>query len=208
MAASTSIHAFIQAGGRSSRMGADKAWVEINGRPMIERVLTAGEAVAARLSIIISADSANAGRYAELAGKHGARLLFDLHDHQGPLGGIHTALANCGAGDAALNLACDLPFLTGQFLSLLCRKHRSGAANPTVPFDAEGRLQPLAAIYDQACLAAVERQLAARRLRVDRLFDAVPTQQVAFSDFAHLPGAPRFFINLNSPEDLSFVVKP
>jgi molybdopterin-guanine dinucleotide biosynthesis protein A len=189
-------------------MGADKAWVEISGRPLIERVLSAARPVAASLSIIISADNPNIERYRTLAAASGARLLFDLHDHRGPLGGIHTALANCGAGDAALNLACDLPFLSAEFLALLCQKHRSGPANVTVPLDAEGRLQPLAAIYDQACLAAVEAQLAASRLRVDQLFDVVPIQRLVVSDFAHLPGAAHFFVNLNSPEDLSFVVKP
>src|SRR5262249_2853314 len=159
--------------------------------------------VTASLSIIISADTPDTQRYRELADASGARLLFDLHDHQGPLGGIYTALANCSEGDAALNLACDLPFLTSEFLALLCQKQRSGAAHVTVPLDAEGRLQPLAATYDHACLAAVEGQLAAGRLKVDRLFDLVPTQQFAFADFAHLPGAAQIFVNLNSPEDLS-----
>ncbi len=215
-AGDSAIRAFIQAGGRSSRMGADKAWIEINGQPLIEHVLTAARLVAASLSIIISADNPNAERYRQLADERGAGLLLDLHDHQGPLGGIHTALKHCAANEAALILACDLPFITTEFLSLLCTIHQdhnpqSAIRNPqsiTVPLDAEGRLQPLAAIYAQACLPAVEAQLAARQLRVDLLFNAVPTQQVAFSDFAHLPGAAQFFLNLNSPEDLSFVVKP
>ncbi|MEO6725347.1 MAG: molybdenum cofactor guanylyltransferase [Blastocatellia bacterium] len=210
--ASSNFHAFIQAGGRSSRMGADKAWLEVNGRPMIEHVLAAAEPVAASLSIIISGDNPNEARYRQLADKRGALLLDDLHVHLGPLGGIHTALKNCEADDAALILACDLPFLTSEFLALLCQKHESNASQITVPLDAEGRLQPLAAIYDRACLPAVEEQLAAGQLRVDRLFDVVPTTRIAYSDFAHLPSAARFFFNLNSPEDLkadlSFVVKP
>lgn len=204
----TTIHAFLQAGGRSSRMGADKAWLEVDGRPMIESVLAAAAPVAGDLSVIISRDNPNAERYGQLAAGSGAQLLFDMHDHLGPLGGIHTALKNCDEEDAALVLACDLPLLTPEFLALLCQTHQSGAANITVPMDAEGRLQPLAAIYDQSCLAAVEAQLAARRLRVDRLFDVVPAARIAFSDFAHLPGAAQFFLNLNSPEDLAFVVKP
>jgi len=206
--ANATIRAFLQAGGHSSRMGTDKAWIEINGHSLIEHMLAAADTVATSLSIIISADNPNAERYAKLAEGQGARLLFDLHDHLGPLGGIHTALKNCDANEAALILACDLPFLTTEFLTLLYQKHQSGVAQITVPFDAEGRLQPLVAIYDQACLAAVEEQLAAGRLRVDRLFDLVLTARIAFSDFAHLPGAPQFFLNLNSPEDLSFVVKP
>jgi len=214
------IHAFVQAGGRSSRMGADKAWLEINGHPMIEYTLAAAKPVATSLSIIISADNPNVERYARLAELWRAQLFFDLHNHQGPLGGIHTALKRCDAGDAALVLACDLPFLNSEFLALLCQKHKSGAGNITVPLDAHGRLQPLAAIYDQSCLFAVEKQLAARQLRVDRLFDVMPTEMIPFFDFAHLPDAPQFFLNLNSPQDLAenlpenlnadlpFVVKP
>src|SRR5215210_6020440 len=104
-------HAFIQAGGRSSRMGTDKAWVEINGQPLIEYVLAAAQPIVGSLSIIINAANSNADRYARLSEHWDARLLDDLHDHQGPLGGIHTALKNCDVGSAALILACDLPFL-------------------------------------------------------------------------------------------------
>lgn len=189
-------------------MGEDKAWLAVSGRPMIESLLSAAAPVAGDLSITINRDNPTPERYGQLAATCGARLLFDLHDHQGPLGGIHTALKSCEAGEAALILACDLPFLTAEFLVLLCQKHEENAARVTVPLDAEGRLQPLAAIYDQSCLAAIEEQLAAGRLRVDRLFDVLPTARMNFSTFAHLPGARRFFLNLNSPEDLALVVKP
>ncbi|MDQ3012790.1 MAG: molybdenum cofactor guanylyltransferase [Acidobacteriota bacterium] len=206
--AKSTIRAFIQAGGRSSRMGADKAWLSVVGHPMIEHVLAAAEPVAASLSIIISADNPNAKRYCKLAEGRGARLLDDLHDHLGPLGGIHTALNNCEAGDAALILACDLPFLTSEFLALLCQKHQSGEAQITVPLDAEGRPQPLVAIYKQSCLLMVEEQLATGRLRVDRLFDVFPTTRIAYSGFAHLPGAAQFFRNLNSPGDYQDALRP
>ena len=132
------VHAFIQAGGRSSRMGTDKAWLEINGRAMIEHVLAAAEPVAASLSIIINQTNPNADRYRQLAEKWNARLIYDLHDHKGPLGGIHTALSvlnrDCeGAAASALILACDLPFLTSEFLSFLCRQHQ--LANPQSAID-------------------------------------------------------------------------
>ena len=167
------IHAFIQAGGRSSRMGTDKAWLEISGRPMIEYVLAAAQPVAASLSIVINRANPNADRYQELAAKWNARLLHDLHDHEGPLGGIHTALKACEENESALILACDMPFLTSEFLFFLCQQHqsqnpKSKIPNPksiTVPQDDEGRLQPLAAIYDRACLPAIEELLAADRLK-------------------------------------------
>jgi molybdopterin-guanine dinucleotide biosynthesis protein A len=197
----TEIRVFIQAGGRSSRMGTDKAWLEINGRPMIECVLAAADSVAASLSIIIHPANPNAERYRKLAKQWNARLLDDLHDHQGPLGGIHTALKACGEGESALSLACDLPFLTADFLDFLCQEHQRRKAQVTVPLGRDGRLQPLTAIYDQSCLAVVENRLALRELKVDRLFGFVRTEQIAFQEFAHLPGAPNFFLNINTMLD-------
>ena len=209
------IHAFIQSGGRSSRMGTDKAWLEINGRAMIEHVLAAAEPIAASLSIVINQANPNADRYRQLAEKWNARLLYDLHDHKGPLGGIHTALSvlnrDCeGAAASALILACDLPFLTSEFLSFLCRQHQlanpqSAIHNPqliTVPTDQEGRLQPLAAIYDLACLPVIEEMLAADRLKVDRLFQEVPTQLINFDGIEFLSASKTLFSNFNSLEDL------
>lgn len=196
------IHTFIQAGGYSSRMGVDKAWLEINRRPMIEHVLAAAETVATNVSVIINSANPNAERYAKLAEERHAQLLFDLHDHQGPLGGIHTALKQCNTGKAALILACDLPFLTAEFLALLCHKHRNSGAQVTVPFGTDGRLQPLCAIYDQSCLAAVEERLALQELKVDRLYDFVRTERIAFQEFAHLSGARKFFLNINTADDL------
>jgi len=198
----SNIHAFIQAGGRSSRMGADKAWLEINGRPMIENVLAAAQPVAASLSIVINHANSNADRYRELAEKWNARLLFDLHDHKGPLGGIHTALKTCEENESALILACDMPFITTEFLSFLCHAHQAG--NPqfiTVPSDQEGRLQPLAAIYDQACLFATEEMLISDQLRVDLLFGKVATQVVGYEKLPALPETENLFANINSPTE-------
>ena len=208
------IHAFIQAGGRSSRMGTDKAWLEINGRPMIEHALAAAKSVAASLSIVINSTNPNADRYHELANKWKARLLYDLHDHKGPLGGIHTALKACGEHESALILACDLPFITSEFLSFLCNTHqdanpKSKTQNPksiTVPMDQEGRLQPLVAIYDRACLPAIEEMLAADRLKVDRLFEKVPTQIISFDAIAGFNCSERIFQNMNSNEGLQLSI--
>ncbi len=208
----SAIWGFLQAGGRSSRMGRDKAWLEIEGAPMIERVIAAARPVVSRLGIIVNAANPQIERYEKLADSHDARLIFDLHEHRGPLGGIHTALAHCGANESALILACDLPFITTEFLSFLCDTHQSTnpqsstrkGRNPqsiTVPLDQSNRLQPLAAIYDQSLEAAVERMLAANELKVDLLYSRVSTRQVSFAEFAHLPNAERFFININTPEE-------
>jgi molybdopterin-guanine dinucleotide biosynthesis protein A len=205
----SAIKGFIQAGGRSSRMRLDKAWLEIDGVPMIERAVAAAKPAAGSLGIIVNAANPQVERYERLAESCDARLIFDLHERLGPLGGIHTALAHCGAGESALILACDLPFITTEFLSFLCNVHQgedpqSAIRNPqsiTVPLDQSNRLQPLAAIYDQSLEAVVSRMLAANEFKVDLLHSRVSTRRVGFAEFAHLRDAERFFINLNTPEE-------
>ncbi len=199
---------FIQAGGRSSRMGRDKAWLEIEGRPMIEWVIAAARPVVERLGVVINAANPQVERYERLAESCDADLIFDLHEHRGPLGGIHTALTNCAENESALILACDLPFITTGFLSFLSDLHQSGKRQAvTVPLDQSLRLQPLAAIYDRSLEATVGRMLAANDLKVDRLYSRVSTRQVSFAEFAHLPGAERFFTNLNTLEEYRAALK-
>src|SRR5262249_28265147 len=94
-------------------------------------------------------------------------------------------------------------------LSFLCDIHKNKIPQPairnpqsiTVPLDQSNRLQPLAAIYDKSVKAPVEQMLAANDLKVDLLYSGVSTRQVGFVEFAHLPGAERFFININTPEE-------
>jgi molybdenum cofactor guanylyltransferase len=193
-------------------MKRDKAWLEIEGAPMIERVIAAARPAVDRLGIIVNAANPQVERYEKLADSCGARLIFDLHEHLGPLGGIHTALAHCGAARSALILACDMPFITAEFLSFLCNAHQSlnpqssisKGRNPqlvTVPLDQSNRLQPLAAIYDRSLEAEVERMIAANELKVDLLYSQASTRRVVFAEFAHLRDAERLFINVNTPEE-------
>ncbi len=199
--------AAIQAGGRSARMGSDKAWLELAGQPLIEHVLAAAQPLADRLAIVISRDNSQPDPYAQLARQWRAALLYDLHDHRGPLGGIHTALRHAQPDEKTLVLACDLPFVTTDFLSLLQAMDRQGTAQTashglTVPLDEAERVQMLAGIYGAACLPQVEQMLAEDVLRLDRLCARVRTRRVTFAEYAYLPGAEKFLRNLNTPADV------
>ena len=194
-------------------MKQDKAWLEVDGAPMIERVVAAAGPAAGRLGIIVNAANPQIERYERLAESCDAGLIFDLHERLGPLGGVHTALAHCGAGESALILACDLPFITTDLLTFLCGVHQGEnphSASPqfgrnpqsiTVPLDQSNRPQPLAAIYDQSLEATVGQMLAANELRVDLLYSRVSTRLISFAEFANLRDAERFFINVNTPEE-------
>lgn len=193
--------AAIQAGGRSLRMGEDKAWLAINGRAMIEQVLTTARAVADRLAIVINPSSPNMAQYEQRAADWQAEILYDLHDYRGPLGGIETALRQCGEGESALILACDLPFLSEEFLQLLIQIHQSEKGDLTVPLDEIGRPQMLAAIYAANCLPPISAMLAANELKARLLQERVSAREMSFAEYAHLPNAKRLLLNVNTMED-------
>ena len=197
------LFAAIQAGGQSRRMGTDKAWLNLQGRPMIEHVLAAAQPLAQRLAIIISQTTLERDRYATLAKHWHAELLIDLYDQRGPLGGIATALRQCNADESALILACDMPFLSTDFLQLLATQH-SALSTPhlTIPTDQTDRVQMLCGIYDRAGLPFAEQLLANNQLRVDGLCACLETLHLEWADYAHLPNAERLLLNCNTKADL------
>lgn len=181
--------AFVAAGGRSSRMGRDKAWLELDGATMIERVVAALRPVTAQVTII-----ANRPEYARLK----LPVVADTYADVGPLEAIRTALAHARQPRVVL-VGCDLPFVTPPLFT-----HLLGVgddAKAVVPLAASGQIEPLCAIYPTAALDAVTELIAAGHRKVSCLFEHVPTRFVAFDELCHLEGAGRFFENINSPAD-------
>jgi molybdopterin-guanine dinucleotide biosynthesis protein A len=195
--------AAIQAGGRSRRMGTDKAWLEVEGRPMIERVMAAAQPLAHRRAIVISKTTSAQDRYAALAQQWQADLLIDAYDYCGPLGGIATALRHCEEEESTLILACDLPFLTTEFLQLLCTQHSAlGTPHLTIPEDRTQRPQMLCGIYDAGCLPFAEQLLAENKLRVDGLCALVSRQTLRREVYEYLADAEGLLLNCNTLDDL------
>ena len=193
----------IQSGGRSSRMGEDKAWLEIDHQPMIELVMKAASPLVDRLCICAGDRNEQDSRYDQLSEKWNASLIRDAVPDQGPLGGILAGLRQFqGVGTQIFVLACDLPFLETRFLELTRDIHNTDEAEITVPLDRTGRPQPLAAIYNVSCMPFAEEHLAQGRLRVDLLFDRVLTRKIGYHEYCHLSGAEWFLSNVNSPHDL------
>lgn len=182
---------FIAAGGRSSRMGTDKAWLEIGGQAMIEHVIAALAPVTTKVAII-----ANSPEYERL----GLPVFADSHTGIGPLEAIRTALSNALTSRVIL-VGCDLPFVTADLFKLLLSI--PGNQYATVPVGADGKLEPLCAVYCPEALAAVTDLISRGRRRVSLLFDRVPTRLVPFDELRDLHGSELFFENINTPEDHS-----
>ena len=196
------ISAYVLIGGRSSRLGRDKALVEIDGTSLAERsVRTLNEAFPDRGATLIAAQGDQfAGRFAAY------RLITDTRIGRGPFGALNAAL-----GDAATEwiivLACDLPFVTADLLRHLARKAGPGV-DAVVPMQPDGRLQPLAAIYRTPALlqpvkAVLESDVTPA---LASLVEGIQATVIPFSDIAGLPEAEHFFVNINTSDDLEKAV--
>jgi molybdopterin-guanine dinucleotide biosynthesis protein A len=181
------LSAFVLAGGRSSRMGSDKALLPFRGRTLLDRARELGREVAGSCRCVGSRD------------RYGDDVIEDVYAGHGPLAGIHAAL-RAGATELNLILAVDTPLLTPEYLRhLVAQAERSGAV-ATVTRTADGRLHPLCAVYRKSFADIAEGALREGRNKIDALFANVPTEYV---EPAPAGFDERIFTNLNTPEDLA-----
>lgn len=189
VAASTS--AFILAGGKSTRMGADKAVIEFKGRALLDRALDLARSVTANVSIV-----GDPAKYSSFA-----PVIEDRFLDCGPLGGIHAALRS---SQSVLNLilAVDTPLLIPEFLKYLMEKAASSDALVTVPRAARG-WQPLCAVYRRGFADLAEKSLHSGRYKIDALFDPASTQVITEKEMQTIGVSFDIFRNLNTPQDLT-----
>lgn len=184
------ISAFILAGGRSIRMGCDKALLEVEGMTLLDRALLRAREVTSQVWIV--------GQAAKFSSYE--PVIEDVYRDCGPLGGIHAALGK-STNELNLMLAVDLPFLEAKFLHYLVAEARGNQAVVTVPESGEG-LQPLCAVYRPAFAGVAEQALLKRQNKIDSLFAQVETRVIRQAELARQGFAGNMFHNLNTPGDL------
>ena len=185
------IEAFILVGGASSRMGTDKALLELGGRNFVGRIYAALEPITTKISLV--------GEKERFAALSPLPIVPDIHVRWGALGGLHAALAACSAEWAAV-VACDLPFVTGELFVRLASLRKNFDA--VIPVQMDGRLQPLCALYRAAACRDLSEELIAEGERRPRaLLERVMTRRVAFDELCDLNHATSFFMNINTPQE-------
>jgi molybdopterin-guanine dinucleotide biosynthesis protein A len=181
--------AFILAGGKSSRMGTDKAFLTRNGLSLLGHALEAARSVSEEVRIV--------GKKEKFA-PYGP-VVEDVFPDRGPLGGIHSALLSSEA-DLNLMLAVDMPFVLPPFLRYLAAIARATEAIVTIP-RSQGRLQPLCAIYRREFAVTAEAALSAGRNKIDPLFATVRARIIEAEEWEPAGFSPNIFRNLNTPQD-------
>lgn len=178
-------------GGKSRRMGADKAVLAVGELSLIQRVVGALREVADELLLVGTTDS----RYAGL----GDVLVDDLVPDAGPLAGIYTALSAM-RHSLCLVVACDMPFLNVDLLRYML--HESTGWDVVVPRRREG-LEPLHAVYAHSCLNSIEHMLEERNLCPLDLFPIVRVRYLEARELASRDPGGVSFTNVNGPHELA-----
>jgi len=138
---------YVLTGGRSSRMGHDKALLPFRGGTLAAFVAREVRQAAGSATLVGDPES-----YDSL----GLPVIPDLYPGEGPLGGILTALAHTAA-DYNLVTACDLPAISAAFLGLLLDAAETSGANAFIPtHPVSGLPEPLCAVYHRRALPAIE----------------------------------------------------
>lgn len=181
--------AFVLAGGKSSRMGTDKAFLELAGKTLLARSLVLAHAVTPQVQIV-----GEVQKFSPFG-----RVVPDIYAERGPLGGIHAALS-ASSTDLNLILAVDLPFLSSEFLHYLLSEARASRAMVTVP-RAAGGFQPLCAIYQKSFAKLAGESLRAGQNKIDPLFVKVPVRTLEEHELLSHGFGPAMFGNVNTPEE-------
>jgi len=186
----------IIAGGLSSRFGSPKALALVDGRRVIDRVTDALSGVTRHVVAIVN-DPA-------LAAAFGLPHRGDVHAGAGPIAGLHAALgwAEEDGFEAALALACDLPFVSTPLLRMLCTTAAETQADAVLPeSDGPRGVEPLCAWYSTRCLPAIRSALERGDHRLIGFHSAVRVARVPLERVRTCGDPALLFANLNSPAD-------
>jgi molybdopterin-guanine dinucleotide biosynthesis protein A len=187
---------FVLAGGKSSRMGADKFALQIGGETFLSRAVRTLSKTCQSVKIVLNQTQTI---------ETDTEIVRDIYAQRGALGAIHAALKNCPAEFAVL-LAVDLPFVTTEAIENLQKIASASNKNPAiVPRQNDGRLSPLCAVYRvKNCLPKLEKLLAENHSASVRDFLALISPK--YIETNRLSKDENLLFNVNYPTDFQNLV--
>ncbi len=182
------ITAIVLAGGRSRRLGLDKALLRLGEKTLLRATI---DKVATLSDEVIVAGG-------PFPFHLDARVVPDVYPGCGPLGGIHAGLT-VASNFYSLVVACDMPFLNLELLRYMVEL--APGCDVVIP-RWDDKLEPLHAIYSKNCLEPIERLIRGRDLRIVHFLPEVRVRYVGEEEIERFDPKHLSFFNINTPEDL------
>jgi molybdopterin-guanine dinucleotide biosynthesis protein A len=183
----------ILAGGKSSRLGRNKALQVIGGKSLIQWVVDRLAMLSTEI-IIVTARGEAIPSYSTVE----IKTVADIYPGKGPLVGIYSGLVSSSSSRAVV-VGCDTPFLSVsllEYMTQICSKY-----DVVVP-RIEDKLEPLCAVYSKNCSGPIQGLLEQNELRIDKLFSMVKVKYVEEDEINRFDPEHLSFFNINSQADL------
>ena len=195
-----SVSGIVLAGGRSSRMGVDKASLMLDGVTMLQRSVDRLTPAVDELVLVAAPGRALPSVTTELP----LREVEDPIEGEGPLVGIAAGLEAC-AGSAAVVVAVDMPFVEAELLRALVAR-LDDAHRWVVPF-ADGRPQPLCSAFAVSALSLIRDHIAAGDRAPMALAEDLDAYRMQADEWGAVDASGRSFVNVNTPEEFSALLE-
>lgn len=202
----------ILAGGASRRMGRDKAWVELGGRALVQRVMDSLSTVCQEIVVVANTQ--------EPYRQFDVQLTQDIIPGKGSLGGIYSGL-HLARYDRAIVVACDMPFLNPALLGyMLTLADEYDVVIPSARDESKPKewttrrltaknsdLHPLHAVYSKNCLDPIAARLKTDDLRLIGFYPDVQVRIVSTVEVEQFDPKHLSLFNANTPEQLTLAEK-
>lgn len=186
--------AIVLAGGRSTRLGRDKASEPLLGRSMLQHVVDRVSPLVGEVVIVGAPGQTLPPIHTALP----LRTAVDAYPGTGPLGGIYTGLVAARA-ERCLAVACDMPLLSPALLrELLARSAACDVVMPVLEYP-----EPLHAVYARVCVGPIRERLESGQLKITNFLGAVNVCYMREAEVRAFDPDLRSFINTNTEEDLA-----
>lgn len=186
----TKMTGIILSGGKSSRLGTNKAFLEIKGERLIDRTVRQYRELFAETILVTNEPL--------LYLDQDATLVADIYKRKGPLGGLYAGLFYASF-DHAFLCACDMPYLNTEFIRYMMGK--AAGYDIVIPQTAEG-YHPLHAIYSRRCLPVIKSLLLRDRLKMIGCFQGARVLFIPEPVIRSYDPAMRMLMNINTEQDL------
>lgn len=180
----------VLSGGKSTRMGTNKALLQLNDKPVVQGIVEELKKCTKEV-VLITNDNENVYDFLNV------KQYKDRYIDKGPLAGIETALYNVNANIFAF-AACDTPFINSKVYSELI--NQLDHYDAVVPIYNK-QIHPLSAIYKKEVLIKVQEQLNNNNLRIRSFFNHINVKYV--QEFNHIDDDVLYkhFFNMNNPQE-------
>lgn len=195
-AALPQVGGYVLAGGKSSRMGTDKALLEMGGKPLVAHAVAKLQRICADVHILTSSPA-----LAEFA-----PLVRDLHPKCGPIGGIEAALDHSGF-EWNLILPVDLPFVPADFLRTWVRRVLDRPGTRVAYFNVLGIPQPTLALIRREAAPSITAAIERGDYKLRPVLEAAASGSELYVAAVNDTEAAAWFANLNTPEELEIARK-